>query len=1015
MEFEVLGPLEVRDREGAVRLSPKLAQLLAAFLAKPNTLIGEERLIDALWGEDPPRSALKSLQVYVHHLRQMLGEPDRLERGPTGYRFTVGPDELDAARFSRAVAEARRELAAGDLASAGERLARALRLWRGPAFSGHETMPLVREEATRLNEMRQSAAEERIDAELALGGHGRVVAELTALVAEHPYRERLRGQLMTALHRVGRSGEALAVYREGRRILNEELGLDPGGELRALEQAILNDDPALAPPAEPPRPRSAVSAPLPAQLPPDIADFTGRDGQVRTLTEGLSAPGAADRSRTVVVSAIAGMGGVGKTALAVHVAHAQSERFPDGQLYVNLRGTDTDPAEPAQVLSRFLLALGVEGTAIPESMEDRSGVFRSRLADRRMLLILDNAASEQQVRPLIPGAPGCAVVVTSRVPLTGLESARLINLDVFEPEQAVELLAGIVGGDRASAEPGAAAEIARLCGYAPLAVRIAGARLAGRPRWSLEHMARLLRDEQRRLDELATGDLAVRSSFALSFAGLDIAARRLFRLLGTLEVPDFPSWVAAAVLDTAVEGAEGHIETLLDAQLLTIAGSDQAGQLRYRLHDLVRLYGRERAEAEDPPEERRAALRRAFGAWLWLFEQASEYIPGTSYATMHGSAPRWPLPLPVATRLLGDPMACFDAEWAAAVAAIRQACPMGEDELAWDLAGCMEKYFDVRGRFDEWRRTHETAIAACRAAGNRRGEAVLRRGLADLTTWTTEQNTHDAMAALYEQAEQVLEMFRDLGDPRGMADALVMRTWGLVSSKGAQRALDSARAALELAERADYLAGRARAYHVMAVVAHIRGRNHDAVEHLTKALELAELLGNSRFKATATQFLGAALCEIGEVESGREHLLRSLAMTRAHQDRYAEVFSLLYLTRLYLRLGDPQARETAETAAGLSRRHAMNHHLADALELLGRVHLDGGDTAAAVAALEESVRLWRTRGWLSFLVPALRTLGRAYEAAGKEHAARLVREEAEELEARDGATVQAEGARPAAG
>ncbi|MDA0563136.1 winged helix-turn-helix domain-containing protein [Streptomonospora sp. S1-112] len=1064
MEFEVLGPLQVSSRGASVRLSPKLAALLAALLCKPDVVIPEEQLIDVLWGEEPPRSATKSLQVYVHHLRQALGEDGRIDRAAFGYRLAVPRAAVDARRFEDLAERGEQALESGAVAEGSALLSAGLNLWRGTAFAGQDTLPLVREEAARLNEKRQRVAESWVDAELSLGRHSAVVAELRALVAEHPFRERLRGQLMIAYHRMGRSTEALEVFREGRDLLIDELGMEPGRELAALEQAVLRNDPSLhapAPAADPAPepdpadpgggpadtadpsadaplpPPSAPPRPAPAQLPPDIADFTGREEQVALLhtrlgvrppdpapapvpgprrgsssdtptggAGGGSASGGPGPSaspggaRPVVVSAVAGMGGVGKTALALHAAHTSAAAFPDGQLYANLRGAQETPADPAQVLSQFLHALGIEGAAVPEPLESRAALFRSLLADRRMLVVLDDAGSEQQVRPLIPGAPGCAVLITSRARLTGLEGAHLIDLDVFEPERAVELLARIIGHDRVAAEPDQAAEIVRLCGYAPLAVRIAGARLNARRQWPLSRLARLLGDEQRRLDELRTGDLGVRATFALSYAALSERGRSAFRLLGMLEAGDFTEWVAAALLDVPLAEAETVVEDLVDAQLLSISGTDGTGRLRYRMHDLMRLYARERCAEEVPQAEREAALRRAFGAWLWLAEQATEYIPGPCYATMHGSALRWPLPSPEAADLLNEPMSWYDAEAGAMAAAVAQACALGWDEVAWDLAGCLEKYFDVRGRFDDWRRTHEAAIAACQAAGNVRGEAVLRRGLADLVTWTTQNTTggaDGAMGTLLDQSRLVWEMFQEIGDRRGMSDALVMRTWALVSRGESAKARESAEAALDLAEGADYLGGRARAYHVLAVAAHGEGRDDIAVSHLTRSLELARLLGNSRFEATAMQFLGAAQCQIGRIDEGRANLTRSLAMSRALGDHYAEVFSLLYLARLHRATGDPGALPTARTAAELSRRHSMNHHLADALTLMGDTLLDQGRTVEAVSALEESVALWRTRGWPAFLADALTSLARAYTALGDHSAAATATQEAATL------------------
>ncbi|MFW5419942.1 winged helix-turn-helix domain-containing protein [Nocardiopsis sp. CNT-189] len=993
MRFAVLGPLEVRDEEAGppVRLSPKLSGVLAVLLGSSGAAVPEARLVEALWEGAQPRTAHKSLQVYVHHLRQALGGAELIVREGRGYRLDA--TAADAEHFAELDRKGRAAIAAGDPRTGAELLREALGLWRGPAFSGLADMPLVREEAARLDECRWSAAEELARAELDLGRHAELVAELTALVAEHPYRERLRAALMLALYRAGRSPEALEVYRRGRELLDRELGVEPGRELRDLETAILRGDASLDPP-DPAGPEGAAPAapPLvPAQLPPDIPDFTGRELALERIYALLD--GDRERAGAAPVVAISGMGGVGKTSLALHAAHARAADHPDGRLYVNLRGAEDEPLPPAQALSGLLHALGLEGAAIPDSVDERAALYRTALGGRRVLVVLDDAASEAQVRPLLPGGSGASVLITSRTRLTGLEGAHQVALDVFHPEQAVELLGRIAGTERVAAEPDAAAAIARLCGYAPLAVRIAGARLAGRPQWRPSRLARLLGDESRRLDELAAGDREVRACFALSHRALGETARRAFRLLGAVEVPDFPEWVVAALLGVPLEEAMEHTEALVDAQLLTIV-EGPSGRLRYRMHDLIRLYARELG-AGDP--ERPAAVGRALGGWLWLAEQATEYIPGPCYATMHGAAERWPLPAEEAAEELRDPMAWFDAEWPAMAAAVRQACALGLHETAWDLAGCLEKYFDVRGRFDDWRRTHECAIAACRAAGNRRGEAVLRRGLADLNTWVGPGQAGAAMTGMLEQADLVFEMFNELGDAKGMSDALVMRTWGLVSKGRPKEASGCAGEALRLAEDADYLGGRARAYHVMAIAAYEDQRVDRAVDHLTDALELARLLGNSRFEATAMQFLGAAQCLSGQIETGRYHLQRSLEMARAMGDRYGEVFSLMYLTRLYIALGDPEALATAESAARLSRRHGMNHHLADSLALAGDIHLSAGRIPEAVAVLEESVGLWRTRGWPSFLADALDTLARAYDAASRPTAASTARTEAARL------------------
>jgi DNA-binding SARP family transcriptional activator len=525
MEFRVLGPVEVWDGTRRLDLGgPKPRALLAVLALHANRVVSTDHLVDQLWGEAPPPTARSLVQVYVSRLRQALhrsrdgsAAAPMLVTRPSGYLLRLEPGELDLECFEDLTAEARRAAADGDLERAAERWCAGLALWRGPSLAGVASAVLQRTAVPRLEEARVVALEERLEIDLRRGRHAELVGELEALIASYPHRERLRHQLMLALYRSGRQAEALIVYRSTRSMLVEELGLEPSPALQRLEQAILRADPALeraslragatrqepGPPAEP------------CLLPPDIDDFTGREAAV-TEVEGLL---EARQGTAIVISAIAGKAGVGKTALAVHVAHRLRRRFADGQLYVNLRGAEAQALDPAEVLAGFLRALGVEGGAIAEGLEERVRQYRSGLADRQLLVVLDNAASEAQVRPLLPASRGCAALITSRAHLGGLEAAHLLTLEVLEAEQAVALLAKLAGPERVAAEPEAAQAIVQLCGRLPLAVRIAGARLAARPQWRLALLAERLADERRRLDELATGDLEVRASVALSYHG----------------------------------------------------------------------------------------------------------------------------------------------------------------------------------------------------------------------------------------------------------------------------------------------------------------------------------------------------------------------------------------------------------------------------------------------------------------------------------------------------------------
>lgn len=989
MRFEVLGPLRIEIGGASVTppRSPVLRGLLGVLLIAEGRPLTTSRLIDLVWGERAGQVGHGAVQAGMSRLRQWLRGLDKatepvwtLEHDGGGYRLEVPPEAVDLGRFRVLVERAR---AREDAAERCGLLESALALWRGPTLVD---VPISDPGDTLFRSVEDdvhTAAMDMAAAALAAGRPRAGLARLSALAEAYPIDEGLQACLIELLAADGRPAEALRRYQAVRERVVDELGVEPGDRVHRAYLSVLGSDREAEDAHEP-------SVPVPAQLPPDVPDFTGRAEQAVALSQALAS------RRTAVVAAIAGMGGVGKTTLALHVAHGLAAEFPDGQLYANLGGADAAPTEPAQVLSGFLLALGVGGRGIPQTLDERAALYRSLLAGRRMLIVLDNVLSERHVRPLLPGARGSAALVTSRVPLTGLEGARLVNLDVFEHEQAIELLGRIAGRDRVAAEPGAAAEVVRLCAHMPLAVRIAGARLSGRRHWSLSHLAATLADERRRLDELTAGDLAVRACFTLSYAKLPGKARELFRLLGLLETPDFGEWVAAALLDISFEAGRSYLEALVDAQLLTVVGTDQTGRLRYRYHDLVRLYARERAEDEDDAGTRTAALRRVFGAWLWLAERAADQVPGPCYAAIHGPAARWPLLSGVTAGLLDEPMSWFDAERAALVAAVDQACELGLDDLAWDLAGSLEKYFDVRGLSSDWRRLHERALGLCRGTGDRLGEAVLLRGLIEVTTWTSADQSSEAMVTMYEQSQRLLRLFEQLGERRGMSDALVMVGWGLVAKGDSARAVETAREALRLARETDHLGGEARAHHLMAI-AYGKRQIEQAIDHLMRTLELARLLGNRRFEATAMQFLGAAHCLTGRIESGHDLLVQSLRICHALKDRYAEAFSLLYLAKLYAGLGDERARPAIETVISVSRQYEMHHHLSDALQVLGELEMASGRFASATIKLDESVRLWRTRGWPAFLADALRSQGLAHQGTADHDAARKAWTEALEL------------------
>ncbi|MFI0351080.1 BTAD domain-containing putative transcriptional regulator [Actinomadura sp. 9N407] len=991
--FRVLGRLEVRL--GGSRVTPPGSAVLQALLGSLIIARGEpltvDRLIDLVWADRPHQTSHATVHVAISRLRRWFTGFDGTAEPPTighadGYLLHCPPERSDLGRFSSSLTLAH---AASEPEERFQALSAAFGEHGGPLLSGMARI-------NRSDPLVHSLEQEIGQAGLALAMAARETATpenslrtVRSLARERPYDEPLHAALIDLLLAADRPVEALRAYHELAARLSNELGIEPSEKVQMAHLRVLAADRPIHATASTPE---SQAVPAPAELPPDIADFTGRGDEVAHLTEVLTKP----RPGTVAMASVAGLGGLGKTTLAVHVAHRIADSFPDGQLYADLGGASADPVRPEDVLSRFLFALGVSAAGIPESLDECVALYRSCLAGRRILILLDNVAGEEQVRPLLPGAPGTAVLITGRVRLVTLEGAALLELDVLPSAQAVALLIRIVGPERVSDDLETALEITRLCGRVPLAVRVSAARLVGRRQWSLSHLASVLGEERYRLDELVAGDLDVRAGFEMSYRTLPAGAKRAFRLAGLLDAPDFTSWAVAALLDVPARQAERQIEILVDAHLLNLIGTDETGTLRYKLHDLIRLYARERALREDSEPEREAAIRRALGAWLALAENAAECVPGPCYAPIHGPAPRWRLPAAISEALLADPMAWFGAERSALVAGVAQACEARLTELAWDLAGSTEQYLNVRGLYDGWQRMHERTLALCRETGDKRGEAVMMRGLLEVTTWTAPAGPGPAMTQMRVTASGLLDLFTMLDDPVGVADALVALAWGMTAHGNAPQALALAERALRIAVDADYIGGQARAYHVMAVV-HGEDDPQGAVVVLEQATKVAVALGNARYTTTITQFLGAAKSFCGDISEGTELLEKSLAMARRLNDRYLETFSLLYLSKLFVAIGDERARATLHLTLTHSENGNFGHHLADALSVLGHLNLAEGDLPAAVAAFERSVQVWRTRGWIAYLARTLRSLGDAHNAAGDHHTAKATWEEAREL------------------
>ncbi|MCR6483947.1 tetratricopeptide repeat protein [Amycolatopsis sp. OK19-0408] len=913
VRFHLLGPLTVTVEGRPVALGgAKQRVLLAHLLLNANRTVTPGQLVETIWPREPPTSATANLQTYVWRLRRLL--PDTLLRthGP-GYSLAVDPAAVDAHRFTRLVADAGR---ADSPETALTLLAEAEALWRGDPLADLPTAPAWDAELGRLVENRLAAVEERLSLQVRLGRHDPAIAELAVLLAEHPYRERLWQQYLLALTGAGRRAEALQAYSTARERLVTELGVEPGPELRSLQAAILAGEPIPEPAP------AAVPSPL-RQLPADLPDFTGRADYVRELETALGpAP--------VVLT---GAPGTGKTALAMHVAHRLADRYPDGQLYVDLAGTGT-PRDPAEVLADFLHALGVTGNTVPAGLSQRAALFRSRLAGRRMLLVLDDTATAAQVRPLLPADAGCAVLVTTRGRLPELEGAKHVELTVFGEREASELLAGVAGADRVVGEPAAAAAIVRCCGYLPLAIRIAGARLAGRQAWSLRTLHDRLADESSRLSELRVGDLGVRPSFELSLRQLPASARTAFCRSAVLGAQDFPSWVLDALLDR--DGTHEVLDVLVDANLVSLVGLDSGGHPRYRLHDLLRCYAAELLSSE-PASSRRETLSRVLTVLLALAKAAASDLP-PAFGAMTGPA----LGVASAPRLGAEPLDWFTAERKLLAAAVQLAADAGLDELAWQLTAATVPFYDLRGAYDDWRRSHLTALAAVEAAGNRAGAAVLLRGLGQVRLY------HDEYAAAVHDFERSAELFAALGDVRG--EALAVAGLGTVARvrDRPRDALECYRRALAGLERAEDRSGVAQMRNSIGTTYALLGEFASAEEWLGRARALAREIEDPHREAKVLTELGTLYRDTGRLPESLTCLRLALSILEDLDDERCSAYALLGIGQTLLAAGEPvQARGVCDRALRVFRETGNRQGETTGLELLEQAQRRRAPSAAA--------------------------------------------------------------------
>ncbi|SEF92885.1 DNA-binding transcriptional activator of the SARP family [Nonomuraea solani] len=966
VSFLILGPLEIhRGGRPAELTRPAVRRLLGLLLLRPGQVWPADRLLELVW--EPGTAAYGTLHTTVSRLRRWLWQnldmTDVLVRDGPGYRLDVPPALVDASRFMAALTKA----ASGEEPAADiDGLRAALRLWRGPVLDGcaEEWTSVLQD----LERARVHATCLLADRALDLGKPELAMPFVTMTAEAWPYDEALQHRFIGLLNASGRRAEALRHYESVRTRLAHDLGVDPSPTLRQLHLDLLVER----------APAVTSAAAPPVHLPPDLRDFTGRGEQTeRLLGELGNGP-----HHTVVVSAITGGGGVGKTTLAVHAAHRLRAEFA-GVLYADLRSGKRTPADPGAVLVTFLRDLGVEPAAVPPGTEERAELYRSLLAFRRVLIVLDDADTEEQVLPLLPGTSTCGVLVTSRYTLDRLPGALHLELREFSPAHALELLSRIIGRERAEAEPEAARELVRLCGHLPLAVRIAGARLSADPAATAADLVARLRDERLRLDELSHGALSIRASLAVGYRGLDERAARLLRLLGRLDSPDFTAATGAAALDCPVAEAQRVFDRLVRARLLEVE------QGRYTMHDLIRAYARELA---DPADEAEEALGRVLTWSLTLARRAHRTQYGGDFVVLHGDVADWePEPGLAAAVIADDPLGWADDERHNLVALARQAAATGRDELCWDLAVSLVSVFEVHWHHDEWRAVHAAALEATRAAGNRRGRAAVLTGLGYLLRY---QHRYEEAARSLEAA---VKLFGEVEEVYGLTLALVLAASTDAMRGRCHRALASYEQALAIVCAAGDVGTEILTLRSIAEVHLDLDQPEEAESRLLRAMALLDLHDSHRSHPQVLSRCGELRLLQGRPTEARPLFEWALRLARDDGSPYAEAHALHGLGLVRLAAGDTdRAKRTLREALVIAEKIRDGFVQARVLASLGECHLRAGEVERATAYLTEAALLSRRLGALPIEAKILTVLARAQsgsaEASGTASRARELSE-----------------------
>jgi DNA-binding SARP family transcriptional activator len=882
--------------------------VFAALALQPGQILSADRLIDIVWGDAAPATAANTLQSHVSQLRRMLGRGALVARAP-GYLLDLGGQATDVQTAERLIGEGARAVDPGY----GVTLLRsAVALWRGQPLVDLAGLAWFEDHARRLELLLLQARQALIDASLAVGEHSALVPELEALARQYPLHEQIHGQLMLALYRCGRQTDALGVYHRLRQTLDDDLAMRPGQALRDLEAAILRQDPALALPAVP-----VAAAPppvVPAQLPPTLRAFTGR-GQELARLDALLAQATSthpDRSAAVLITAVSGTAGVGKTTLAVHWAHRVADRFPDGQLYVNLRGFD--PAgvvlDPATAVRGFLDALGVPPERIPPDLDAQAALYRSLTAGKRMLVVLDNARNDEQVRPLLPGSAGCLVVVTSRNQLTGLfatDAAYSLTLDVLSAVEAHEFLAGRLGIDVVAAAPLAVERIIAACARLPLALAVAAAR-AQQTGFPLAILATELDNAGGRLDALDVGDTTtrVRAVFSWSYAALTSPAARLFRLLGSHPGPDISAPATASLAGQPPPEVRPLLAELLHASLLT-----EHDPGRYTFHDLLRDYAIDLTHTHDSDHTRHVAMTRLLDHYTHTAGTADRLLDPT----------RDPIPLPLARPAPNtDPerpadhqeaMDWLTTERRALLATLRQAGNAGFDIHAWQLAWALDRFLDRRAQWPDLIAAWRAALHAGRRLADPVAQAVAHRRLGCADTMLSryaEAHTHLAHA---------LDLFTEVGNRTGLV--YTHRDRSILWERQGQphKALDDAEQALTLSLATSNHRGQAYALNAVGWCRAQLGDHAQALTYCGQALNLHQQLGNREGQAATWDSLGYAHHHLGHYSQAVDCYQQALTLHRDLGYRY-------YGARTLARLGDTHHAAGNPTAAHITWQDALS-------------------------------------------------------------------------------------------